>query len=349
MSDARKPLSLVVAFTRAMGIGKDGGLPWPALPTDLKRFATLTKGSPVTGTLNAVIMGRKTWQSIPAKFRPLSGRVNIVISSQPDIVPPATAAGSAQQLTHCVASFDEALSLVNPGGALAASVADVFVIGGSSLFAQAMALPECSTVHATQVLKAFPCDVTMLAPEDCGFEVDAAASAAAAAASGAGTGLITENGVTYHFLTYTRAARAASSADGAADGAGAEVSAADAAVAAIGQGAGALTTLIPTATRAAQVAVNAEEAQYLHLIADIVCTGRVRADRTGTGTVSQFGAQMRFSLRDGRFPLLTTKRTFWRGVKEELLWFIRGCTDASQLSKYVEDSLSSLAMIFYLF
>lgn len=54
-------------------------------------------------------------------------------------------------------------------------------------------------------------------------------------------------------------------------------------------------------------------------------------DRTQVGTVSIFGAQMRFNLRDNIFPLLTTKRVFWRAVAEELLWFIRGSTDARAL------------------
>jgi thymidylate synthase len=51
----------------------------------------------------------------------------------------------------------------------------------------------------------------------------------------------------------------------------------------------------------------------------------------GTGTKSIFGAQMRFSLRES-FPLITTKRTFWRGVAEELLWFIRGSTNGNALA-----------------
>merc|ERR1712134_40010 len=56
-----------------------------------------------------------------------------------------------------------------------------------------------------------------------------------------------------------------------------------------------------------------------------------KGDRTGTGTKSIFGAQMRFSLSDNQFPLLTTKKTFLRGITEELLWFIAGSTNAKEL------------------
>ena len=58
-----------------------------------------------------------------------------------------------------------------------------------------------------------------------------------------------------------------------------------------------------------------------------------RDDRTGTGTLSLFGAQMRYSLRDGTFPLLTTKKVFYRGIAEELFWFIRGSTNAKELQE----------------
>jgi dihydrofolate reductase/thymidylate synthase len=76
-----------------------------------------------------------------------------------------------------------------------------------------------------------------------------------------------------------------------------------------------------------------EELQYLDLIRDIIDNGVERADRTGTGTLSRFGAQIRFSLEDDIFPLLTTKKVFWRGVAEELLWFIHGDTNAKHLSE----------------
>ena len=74
-----------------------------------------------------------------------------------------------------------------------------------------------------------------------------------------------------------------------------------------------------------------EEYQYLEIIQDILDRGNKKGDRTGTGTLSVFGRQMRFSLRDGTFPLLTTKKTFYRGIAEELFWFIRGSTNAHEL------------------
>ncbi|GAA97416.1 uncharacterized protein L969DRAFT_17325 [Mixia osmundae IAM 14324] len=71
-----------------------------------------------------------------------------------------------------------------------------------------------------------------------------------------------------------------------------------------------------------------EERQYLDLINRVIATGESRPDRTGTGTLSLFAPpSLRFSLRDGVLPLLTTKRVFLRGVIEELLWFVRGSTD----------------------
>eukprot|EP00058_Branchiostoma_floridae_P001220 XP_002586708.1 hypothetical protein BRAFLDRAFT_77468 [Branchiostoma floridae] len=74
-----------------------------------------------------------------------------------------------------------------------------------------------------------------------------------------------------------------------------------------------------------------DEYQYLDLVRHILDCGQRKDDRTGTGTLSVFGAQCRYSLR-GQFPLLTTKRVFWRGVAEELLWFVRGCTNGKELS-----------------
>ncbi|XP_075936446.1 thymidylate synthase isoform X3 [Anarhichas minor] len=80
------------------------------------------------------------------------------------------------------------------------------------------------------------------------------------------------------------------------------------------------------------VGVFCDERGYLDQIEYIMQHGRRKGDRTGTGVVSMFGAQARYSLRD-QFPLLTTKRVFWRGILEELLWFVKGSTNAKELSE----------------
>ena len=74
------------------------------------------------------------------------------------------------------------------------------------------------------------------------------------------------------------------------------------------------------------------ERQYLGLLADIMTTGVQRGDRTGTGTLSVFGRQMRFDLAHG-FPLLTTKRVHFRSILTELLWFLRGETNVRWLQE----------------
>lgn len=85
---------------------------------------------------------------------------------------------------------------------------------------------------------------------------------------------------------------------------------------------------------AEQKYINKEEQAYLDLCREIIEGGEFRQDRTGTGTLSIFGPpQLRFSLRNNAFPLLTTKRVYFKGVLEELLWFIHGSTDSQLLTK----------------
>lgn len=72
------------------------------------------------------------------------------------------------------------------------------------------------------------------------------------------------------------------------------------------------------------------EHAYLALLREALEQGTPKDDRTGTGTRSLFARQLRFDLADG-YPLITTKEVFWRGVVEELLWFIRGSTNAREL------------------
>lgn len=78
--------------------------------------------------------------------------------------------------------------------------------------------------------------------------------------------------------------------------------------------------------------MNHQEQNYLNLIKKVLIFGNDKDDRTGVGTLSIFGEQLKFNL-DGEFPLLTCKKVFFKGVFEELNWFIKGCTS----TKYLDD------------
>lgn len=176
----------------------------------------------------------------------------------------------------------------------------VFVIGGAAVYTEALqAFPQlCEAIEFTSVDSPqfdAECDAHFPPiPEDGSYQLVATSET------------LTENGVPFRFQRFERVG---ASAAAGADAAAAPAATSDAAAAVEeGEGEG-----------------NAEEDQYLALVREILEHGNRRGDRTQTGTLSKFGAQLRFSLRGEAFPLLTTKRVFWRGVVEELLWFISGC------------------------
>lgn len=161
-------LILIAAVARNGAIGKDNQLLWH-LPEDMKFFRETTRGA-------TVMMGRKTWESLPERFRPLPGRRNIVITRQPDFV----AVGA-----EIASSLDQALQLAGAGR--------TFVIGGADIYAQAM--PRADEVIVTEV------DV---APEADAFfpPIDAADWQVCQREEG-----VSANGLGYAFVTYRRIAQ----------------------------------------------------------------------------------------------------------------------------------------------
>ncbi|MCG2593030.1 dihydrofolate reductase [Ramlibacter sp. XY19] len=126
-------LGLIYARARNGVIGKDNQMPWH-LPEDLAHLKQTTIGKPV-------IMGRKTWDSLPAKFRPLPGRRNIVITRQPDW----QAAGA------------ERASTVEEAIALCGDVPLAWVIGGAEIYK--LALPHADIAVVTEIDADFEGDV----------------------------------------------------------------------------------------------------------------------------------------------------------------------------------------------
>ncbi|KAH8880712.1 dihydrofolate reductase [Thozetella sp. PMI_491] len=150
-------LTLVLAATRDMGIGLNGTLPWTGLKKEMAYFARVTKRRPAQApptALNAVIMGRKTWDSIPPKFRPLKDRLNVVISRS-FTAPPQDPADPAAEPVRA-GSLEQALAYLRARPA--ADLGRVFVIGGAQIYTAALALPETRRVLLTRVLSDFECD-----------------------------------------------------------------------------------------------------------------------------------------------------------------------------------------------
>ncbi|KAF2751257.1 dihydrofolate reductase, partial [Sporormia fimetaria CBS 119925] len=144
---------LILAATPKLGIGHLGQLPWPSLKTEMGYFARVTKrvpslSSPTSSSseaqssqrkrINAVIMGRKTWDSIPEKFRPLKGRLNVVVTRD----------------------GENASGLALHGGSTSREpeIARIFVIGGASLYEAALGLRDTERVLLTKIHTEYECD-----------------------------------------------------------------------------------------------------------------------------------------------------------------------------------------------
>nr|AIA18324.1 Dihydrofolate reductase [uncultured bacterium] len=118
-------------------------MPW-RLPGELAHFKKLTSQND-SGKRNAVIMGRKTWQSLPAKSRPLKDRLNIVVTSDKKYEVP--------EGVHTASSLDEALAIAQKE-----TTEHCFVIGGAQLYEQAMQHPGLRNLYITEIEHDFDCD-----------------------------------------------------------------------------------------------------------------------------------------------------------------------------------------------
>ena len=139
-----KNFSHIVALDQKHGIGINNKMPW-LIKADFKFFTDTTTGNNPDKN-NVVIMGRKTWDSIPKHHQPLSNRLNVVLSRQKNLDLP-------KGVLHYT-SFDQALEELAKND----NIGEVFNIGGGKLYAETINHPNCNKIYITKIERTFNCD-----------------------------------------------------------------------------------------------------------------------------------------------------------------------------------------------
>ena len=312
---------LIVAQDLESNIGYQNHLIYQ-IPEDMKYFRELTSRTEDPDKRNAVIMGRKTWQSIPGKFRPLSRRFNIVVSAH-----------HSEDLQTEMEHFDpgraawvKSWSAAWNAVAESPSIESVFVIGGASLYQLALQSERVPAdpsdwadrytldrIYRTQILHSLS---TALSQEDkVRIEFDPQTLVKFPVIPGNLTKIResriltkdisvlssgTQVPISYRFQIYQYQSHGYSPQKSVWSDLG--------------------LMLDP----------NPAETQYLQLLRQVLVHGESRISRNAT-THAIFGVRMEFDLSDGTIPLLTTKKMAWKTVIKELLWFIGGKTDNASL------------------
>lgn len=288
--DGMRRYQVVVAATREMGIGKDGKLPW-RLPSDLKFFRELTLTTSDPLKKNAVVMGRRTWDSIPLEYRPLPGRLNVVLTRSG-----SSNSESGENVVVC-RSVSAALQLLAKAS-YCVTIEKVFVIGGGQILRETLNAPGCEAIHITEIGTSIDCD-TFIPPIDFSCFKPWYSSAP-----------LVENGFQFSFATYVRvrnSATASLSVDSEMKPNG-----------------GSNTENFVTnkfGFLPKMILERHDEYKYLRLVREIISRGEMKDDRERISTLPISSCQMQFNLRKS-FPLLTTKKFLWLEVVQQVLEFI---------------------------
>jgi dihydrofolate reductase/thymidylate synthase len=294
-------LNLIVAHTfDKNGIGKDGSMPW-SIPEDLEHFKELTTRSGDDGNnFNIVIMGRKTWESIPAKFKPLRGRYNVVLSNDENYRKVnndeyAYKINIQHNLGVFFTTWNNFFNSSSNGGNseyISVQQAILFrlhydtqssrdvsfiyhIIGGEQIYKKAIESGLTLRIYATEIYSKLECDTFF--PQVPGSVITEASEFKQSQ----------KEGHWYRFITSIRG----------------------------GDRYGVVKSFFYS-----------QESAFLDLMSKILEEGQSNDDRTGVGTLSVFGEMLKYNLRD-TFPLCTTKKMFIRGIFEELMFYLSGKTD----------------------
>lgn len=325
--------NLVLAMCKNKGVGFKGKLPWN-LSADMAHFKDITtrifhpmetkylntsdkfihtaknffdeefkingRSIPenISSKKNIVVMGRNTWESLPKKFKPLPDRINVVLSSNEEFQKNnSVIENSFYPVKSIEAFFDLANDLKSKN-----LLNEIFVIGGSQIYSAFLENypQQCKLIFHTHIEKEFESDTFFEIPKD--FHHLSVSKTFVDKKD-----LEPANNTTFDFRilfnkNITKDSNLMNNFDQVINPY--------------------FLTKYP----------KHEEFQYLDIMRDIIENGYSKSDRTGVGTISKFGVRMSFDCSE-TFPLLTTKDTFWRGIVEELIWFIKGDTNAKHLQE----------------
>jgi dihydrofolate reductase / thymidylate synthase len=287
----KQNLSLIVAATEDGGIGLNGQLPW-SLPSDLAYFRRITS----TLTLQDIDGTQNALIMGRNTWLSIPSAMRPLKNRINVVLSNDTNVREKANIPNDVlvaTSVQDAISQLR-GPNMTKPVGTIFIIGGASAFAEALQAEDGSIAAVDTIYL-----TRVFSSFTCDVHIPAIDDKRYALVSFEPRK--TENEIEFQFRVYKRRSSFPQYARSIRPA-----------------------TLLQTPERH-------EEYQYLDAIRDIIMTGVRRDDRTGTGTIAKFGLSTRFSLRNNVLPLLTTKRVFWRGVAEELLWFISGNTSAKTL------------------
>ena len=139
--------NIIVACCQKGGIGKDNTIPWK-LKEEMDYFRKITTYTTNPILKNIVVMGRKTWESIPSKFRPLKNRINIVLTTDPSYTLPDD--------VFRAGSFDEIYGIIDT--IQNSNNKNIFVIGGESLYRECIKHKNCEKLYITKIYNKYDCD-----------------------------------------------------------------------------------------------------------------------------------------------------------------------------------------------
>lgn len=305
IDDFRPSMSIIVACDSQGGIARDGKIPW-YLRKDTKYFHDVTFTSTETANTyksNVVIMGLNTWLSIPEIYKPLSGRINVILTSKqfPSLgLPPVDSTKDiGKQYIHqleSIGTFKHVAEDVYMCGSLDGAImalleksnvrhiSGIFICGGERLYREAYMHPLITTMYINHIDYNYQCDKFFTLVHDKQWHTIS-------------TEVITDEDMFSKMHVSMRITKV-------------------------------------------QRRHNKNEQLYLDLLSKLhskYLKGDIKQNRTNTPTVSTFAKTLKFNLYDGTqrrvWPLLTTKRMPPRVIYEELLWFLRGDTSTQYLTE----------------